>query len=314
MTEADLRAVAAGLRGVALETPLVEAREVGERAGGPVRLKAEHLQPVGAFKIRGAWTAVSRLGPAERARGIVTHSSGNHGQAIALAGRRSGLRTVVVMPDTAPAIKVEGVRRHGAEVVQVSGPASERGRVAEALVASDGLVLVPPYESHDVVAGQATCALEILDTWPEGSAILVPVGGGGLLAGTCAAVRALRPATRVIGVEPVGAPKLSRALEAGHPVTLDHTASLADGLLPMRLGTIPFGYIEGVVREVVQVTDQEIADAVRFLCHRMALRIEPSGAATVAALLAGKVSATGGVTAILSGGNVDPDLFGRLVA
>ena len=314
MTADDLRAAAAGLRGVALETPLVQAREVAEEAGGPVRLKGEHLQPVGAFKIRGAWTAVSRLDDAARARGIVTHSSGNHGQALAFAGRRAGIRTVVVMPEDAPAVKIEGVRRHGAEIVFVTGPASERGRVADELAARDGLVLVPPYESHDVVAGQATCTLEILDAWPEVGVIVAPVGGGGLLAGACAAVRALRPGVRVVAVEPVGAPKLSRALVAGHPVTLTHTESLADGLLPMRIGTIPFGYIQDLVADVVQVTDAELTHAVRFLYRVMGLRIEPSGAATVAALLAGKVPATAGAAAILSGGNVDPDLFARLVA
>lgn len=314
MTEAELRATAAGLCGVALTTPLIAAAELGGQCGGEVRLKGEHLQPVGAFKIRGAWTAVRRLSADERARGIVTHSSGNHGQALAFAGKRAGVRTVVVMPETAPAIKVEGVRRHGAEVVTVSGPASERGRVADALAARDGLVLVPPYESHDVVAGQATCALEILDTWEGVGTIVAPVGGGGLLAGACAAVRAVRPGVRVIGVEPVGAPKLSRALDAGEPVTLDHTASLADGLLPMRIGSIPFGYIQGVVHDVIQVSDEEIAAAVRFLYARMGMRIEPSGAATVAALLAGRLPAGGGVAAILSGGNVDPDLFARLVA
>lgn len=314
MTEAELRAAAEGLRGVALPTPLIEAAELGRRCGGEVRLKGEHLQPVGAFKIRGAWTAVSRLSADQRARGIVTHSSGNHGQALAFAGRRAGVRTVVVMPESAPAIKVEGVRRHGAEVIMVTGPASERGRVADELAAREGLVLVPPYESHDVVAGQATCALEILDAWQGVETIVSPVGGGGLLAGTCAAVRAMRPTVRVIGVEPVGAPKLSRALEAGEPVTLDHTASLADGLLPMRIGSIPFGYIRGVVHDVIQVTDPEITEAVRFLYAGMGLRIEPSGAATVAALLAGRLPGGGGTAAILSGGNVDPDLFARLVA
>lgn len=314
MTAAELRATAEGLRGVALVTPLIEAAELGRQCGGEVRLKGEHLQPVGAFKIRGAWTAVSRLSQAERARGIVTHSSGNHGQALAFAGKRAGVRTVVVMPESAPAIKVEGVRRHGAEVIMVTGPASERGRVADEVAARDGLVLVPPYESHDVVAGQATCTLEILDAWDGVETVVAPVGGGGLLGGACATVQAIRPAVRVIGVEPVGAPKLSRALEAGEPVTLAQTASLADGLLPMRIGSIPFGYIQDVVHDVVQVTDEEIAEAVRFLYARMGLRIEPSGAATVAALLAGRVTAGGGVAAILSGGNVDPDLFARLVA
>lgn len=314
MTEAELRATAEGVRGVALATPLIEAAELGGRCGGRVCLKGEHLQPIGAFKIRGAWTAVRRLTAEQQARGVITHSSGNHGQAVALAGKRAGVRTVVVMPDTAPAIKVEGVRRHGAEIVMVTGPASERGRVAEELAKQDRLVLVAPYENHDVIAGQATSTLEILDAWPEVGTVLVPVGGGGLLAGACAAVRAIRPTTRVIAVEPAGALKLSRALAAGEPVVLDRTASLADGLLAMQIGAIPFGYIQPVVHAVVQVSDDEIAAAVRFLYHSMGLRIEPSGAATVAALLAGRVAAEEGVAAILSGGNIDPDLFARLVA
>jgi threonine dehydratase len=309
VTEADLRTAAAALRGVALETPLVAAPELG-----PVRLKCEQLQPVGAFKLRGAWTAVSRLTPDQRARGIVTHSSGNHGQALAMAGARAGIRTVVVMPDSAPAIKLEGVRRHGAEVVLVSGPADERGKVATAMAESEGLVLVPPYESHDVVLGQATCTVEILDAWPEVAAIVAPVGGGGLLAGACLATAAIRPGVRVWGVEPEGAPKLSRARAAGTPVTLDQTASLADGLLPMRIGTIPFGYIQGVLHEVVQVTDHEITEAVRFLYRRLGLRVEPSGAATVAAVLAGRIPVREPTALVLSGGNVDPDLFARLVA
>lgn len=314
MTPEGLREAAAGLAGLALVTPLVAAPALGEQGSGEVRLKGEHLQPTGAFKIRGAWTAVRRLDAGQRARGIITHSSGNHGQALAWAGRRAGIRTVVVMPDTAPAVKVEGVRRHGAEVVSVTGPASERGRVAAERAEREGLVLVPPYESHDVVAGQATCTLEILDAWPGAGVVLAPVGGGGLLAGACAVARALRPGLRVIGVEPAGAPKLSRALEAGEPVTLEHTASIADGLLPMRIGTIPFGYIQDVVHDVVQVSDDEIVAAVRFLYAEMGMRIEPSGAATVAALLAGRVPAGGGVAAILSGGNVDPDRFAGLVA
>ena len=280
---------------------------------GPVRLKCEQLQPVGAFKIRGAWHSVSRLTPEQRSRGIVTHSSGNHGQALALAGARAGIRTVVVMPDSAPAIKVAGVRSRGAEVVLVSGPASERGRVAQEMADTEGLVMVPPYESHDVVAGQATCTLEILDHWPEVTTIVAPVGGGGLLAGACAATRALKPAVRVFGVEPVGAPKLSRAMAAGAPVVLERTASVADGLLPMQIGSIPFEYIQPVLAGVIQVTDDEIIAAVRFLYHQMGMRVEPSGAATVAALLAGHLEITGPTAAILSGGNVDPDRFAELV-
>lgn len=313
MTEAELRSAAAALQGVALETPLVEAPGIVAPGTGPVRLKCEQLQPMGAFKIRGAWHSVSRLTPEQRARGIVTHSSGNHGQALALAGARAGVRTVVVMPESAPAIKVSGVRSRGAEVVMVSGPASERGRVAQELADTEGLVMVPPYESDDVVAGQATCALEILERWPEVTTIVAPVGGGGLLAGACVATRALRPDVRVFGVEPAGAPKLSRALEAGAPVTLDQTASVADGLLPMQIGAIPFRYIQPVLAGVVQVTDAEIIAAVRFLYQQHGMRVEPSGAATVAALLAGHIPVAGPTAAILSGGNIDPERFAELV-
>lgn len=313
MTEAELRSAAAALQGVALEPPLIDAPGIGTPGPGPVRLKCEQLQPMGAFKIRGAWHAVSRLTAEQRARGIVTHSSGNHGQALALAGARAGLRTVVVMPDSAPAIKVHGVRSRGAEVVMVSGPASERGRVAQELADTEGLVMVPPYESHAVVAGQATCTLEILDAWPEVRTIVAPVGGGGLLAGACAATRLLRPDVRVFGVEPVGAPKLTAALAAGKPVTLERTASVADGLLPMQIGTIPFEYIQPVLAGVIQVTDDEILAAVRFLYQHHGMRVEPSGAATVAALLAGHLAVTGPTAAILSGGNVDPERFAELV-
>ncbi|MDZ4673546.1 MAG: pyridoxal-phosphate dependent enzyme [Gemmatimonadota bacterium] len=313
MTEAELRSAAAALQGVALETPLVGAPGLGVPGGGPVRLKCEHLQPMGAFKIRGAWNSVSRLSPEQRSRGIVTHSSGNHGQALALAGARAGIRTVVVMPESAPAIKVSGVRSRGAEVVLVPGPASERGRVAQEMADTQGLVMVPPYESHDVVAGQATCTLEILDMWPAVTMIVAPVGGGGLLAGACAATSALRPDVKVFGVEPVGAPKLTRAMDAGHPVVLEQTASVADGLLPMQIGVIPFGYIQPVLAGVVQVSDAEIIAAVRFLYQHHGMRVEPSGAATVAALLAGHLPVTGPTAAILSGGNIDPERFADLV-
>jgi threonine dehydratase len=176
-----------------------------------------------------------------------------------------------------------------------------------------GLTVVPPYESLDVIAGQGTCGLEILDEWPAVETILVPVGGGGLIAGISAAVAALKPKVRVIGVEPVGAPKLSRALQAGRPVKLDHTESMADGLLPLAIGTLPFSLLSGVVRETVLLTEDEIAAGVRFLFHEMQLSPEPSGAVTTAALLSGRVRPRGPTVAILSGGNVDPVLLQRLV-
>jgi threonine dehydratase len=308
-----LRAAARGLEGIATRTPLVELPSLADRLGVPVAVKCEHLQPVGAFKIRGAYTAVSRIPAASRARGVITYSSGNHGQAVAFAARRLGIPAVIVMPERAPAIKVEGVKRLGGEVVIAGNSSAERYQRARALAEERGLAMVPPYESLDVIAGQGTCGLEILDEWPAVETIVVPVGGGGLIAGIAAAVAALKPSVQVIGVEPVGAAKLARALEAGRPVKLNHTESLADGLLPLSIGELPFAVLSNVVREAIQVSEDEIAAAVRFLYQEAELSAEPSGAVTTAALLSGRHKPRGPSVAIISGGNVDPALFQRLV-
>lgn len=308
-----LRAAARGLDGIAVWTPLLELPSLTSRVGVPVALKCEQLQPVGAFKIRGAYTAVSRIPVEDRARGVITYSSGNHGQAVAFAARHLGIHAVVVMPERAPTIKVDGVKRLGGEVVIAGNTSAERYERARALAEERGLTMVPPYESLDVIAGQGTCGLEILEASPAVETILVPVGGGGLIAGIAAAVAALKPSVRVVGVEPTGAPKLSRALEAGRPTKLDHTESLADGLLPLSIGHLPFAVLSGVVREAVQVSEEEIVAAVRFLFREAGLSVEPSGAVTTAALLSGRVRPTGPVVAVLSGGNVDPDLLQRLV-
>jgi threo-3-hydroxy-L-aspartate ammonia-lyase len=309
-----LRAAAKGLEGIALHTPLLEAPALASRCGVPVRLKCEHLQPIGAFKIRGAYTAISRIPPDRRVRGVITYSSGNHGQAVAFAARQLGIPAVVVMPIRAPAIKVEGVKRLGGEVVIAGNSSAERLERARDLADERGLTMVPPFESLDVIAGQGTCGLEILDEFPAVETIVVPVGGGGLLAGIAAAVAALKPSVRVVGVEPVGAAKLARALEAGGPVVLGHTESVADGLLPQAIGDLPWAVISGLVRESVQVSEEEIGAAVRFLYHEMHLSPEPSGAVTTAALLSGRVRPHGPTVAIVSGGNIDPDLLQRLVS
>jgi threonine dehydratase len=308
-----LRAAAQGLEGIAVHTPLVEVKKLADRVGVPVFLKCEQLQPIGAFKVRGAYTAISRIPAASRAHGVVTYSSGNHGQAVAYAARLLGIRAVVVMPERAPAIKVEGVKRLGGEVVIAGNSSPVRYEKALALAREQDLALVPPYESLDVIAGQGTCGLEILEANPAVETILAPVGGGGLIAGIAAAVTALKPSVQVIGVEPVGAAKLARALEAGHPVQLDQTQSLADGLLPSSVGELPFAVMRGVVREAVQVGEAEIAEGVRFLFREAGLAVEPSGAVTTAALLSGRVRPTGPTAAVVSGGNIDPDLFQRLV-
>ena len=316
ITQDDLARTAAALRGIAVRTPLVESAELTRRFGFPVWVKCEHHQPIGAFKLRGAYTAISRLSPEERARGIITHSSGNHGQAVAFVAKHFGVRAVIVMPETAPKVKVDGIRRHGAEIVVTTR--KEREQRSRELVESQGLVMVAPYDNLDVIMGQGTCAYEVLQDQPSVSTFVVPVGGGGMIAGTCAAVMAARaagdPVTRtVIGVEPTLSPKLGAALAAGHPVPFEPVETLADGLVPPSVGTITFAYIRQVVRQAVALSELEIGAGVRFLFHSMGLRVEPSGATPVAALLAGKITPTGPIACILTGGNVDPVVFGRLV-
>jgi threonine dehydratase len=313
ITLEDLRAAAAGLGDVALESPLVRVPALEARTGTPAYIKCEQVQPIGAFKVRGAYTAISRIPAQQRTRGVITYSSGNHGQAVAYAARRLGIRAVVVMPERAPAIKVEGVRRLGGEVIVAGNSSAERYAKAQEMAESEGLVMVPPYESLDVIVGQGTCGLEILEECPDVATIVVPVGGGGLIAGITAAVAALKPGVEVIGVEPVGAPKLARALEEGRPVQLDHTESLADGLLPLAIGSIPFSILSGRVRQSVLVDEAEIVTGLRFLYQEAGLSVEPSGAVTTAALLTGRIRPAGPVVAVVSGGNVDPALFRRLV-
>jgi threonine dehydratase len=312
----DIQSAAWALEGVAVRTPLLPLGELSTRLGHPLRLKAEFLQPIGAFKIRGAWTAITRLDERARTQGVITHSSGNHGQAVAWVGARLGTRTVIVMPEDSPQVKIAGVRRHGAEIVFCKR--TERVQVTRAIAERDGLVTIPPYEHEDVIAGQATCALEILEEWPDVAEILVPVGGGGLLAGTMAAVRALSPldappSTRVIGVEPAGAAKLGAALAARTPITIDTPNSIADGLLPASIGCIPWGVIKDAGIAAVQVDDAAIAQAVRYL-RDVGLRVEPSGAVALAALLGGRWTPAGPVAVIASGGNVDDAVYDRLVA
>jgi threonine dehydratase len=312
VTLEEVRDAASALDGVVLRTPLIEAPALWAAAGVPVRLKCEHLQSIGAFKIRGAYNALRQTPESERRRGVITHSSGNHGLAVAYAARLLGTSVIVVMPRGAPAVKIEGVRRYGGEIVFVETPAEREAKTAE-LADALGLVVIPPYEHPAVIAGQATCGLEIVEQWPEVATILVPVGGGGLIAGIATAAAALRPGIRIIGVEPAAVPKLSAALRAGRPTAVPRAQSLADGLLPPAVGRLPFEHLREVVHEAVAVSDDEIIAAVRLLSREHGLRIEPSGAAAVAAVLSGRLIYTGPAVAVLSGGNVDADLFFRLV-
>lgn len=307
----SIREAAAGLVGVATRTALVPVPALEAVAGVPVHLKLENQQPTGAFKLRGAWTAVRRLPDAARRRGVITYSSGNHGQALAWAARRLGIRAVVVMPETAPALKVAGVRTWGGEVVLAGTTSDHRRARAEEMVARDGLTMVPPFDHPDVIAGQGTVGLEIVEDLPDVSQVAVPVGGGGLLAGIATAVLALRPGAAVTAVEPEGAPAMQAALAAGRVVRLDATHSIADGLLPVAVGALPFAHVRGRV-DAVTVSDAAIAEATVWLHRTGTVLAEPSGAATTAALRAGVLRPTGPTVLVVSGGNVDPADVARL--
>ncbi|MGH9750906.1 MAG: threonine ammonia-lyase [Candidatus Polarisedimenticolia bacterium] len=305
---ADLRSARAAVAPFIRTTPLVPAGTLSERLGRPVLLKCENLQAGGAFKMRGASHFVARLDAPARARGIITYSSGNHGIAVATAARRAGIRAVVVMPSTVPAVKKEKVLALGAEV-HLAGPSSlDRKALAERLQKERELVMIPPFDHPWIVAGQATCGLEILEQCPEAAAILVPVGGGGLLAGIALACHAHRPSLRPIGVEPEGAAKMSASLAAGRPVTLDACASIADGLLPNRPGDLTFAVIREAAGGVVTVGDAAIRGAAEALLRDEHLLVEWSGSVGVAALSSGaaRPAGDGPVIVVLSGGNADP--------
>ncbi len=302
VTLEELHAAAALLRGVAVRTPLLPAPGLGE----DVWLKPEMLQRGGAFKFRGAYTYLARMEPAARERGVIAPSSGNHAQAVALAARLFGVPATVVMPTTVTAAKRGGAERLGARVELAGTTTQDRMERALEIAAGTGATLVPPYDDPVIVAGQGTVGLEIAEEVPTVGTVLVPVGGGGLSAGVATAVKLLVPTARVIGVEPEYAPKLTRAREAGEPVTLPGQGGLADGLLAIRVGAIPFAHHQAYVDEVVTVPDAALPGAMRFLMDRMKLVAEPSGAITAAALLEGIVRPERGpVVAVLSGGNVE---------
>jgi len=293
------------LAGVAVRTRLLDAPALAARCGVPVYLKCEQDQPSGAFKLRGAYTAVRRRLSAGSISGVITYSSGNHGQAVAFAAQRLGMRAVIVMPETAPSVKIRGVERWGGEAVFAGATSEERRVRALELAQSEGLLVIPPFDDPDVVEGQATVGLEIVDQCPRVRHVVVPAGGGGLAAGVTAALASVRPSTSVIVVEPEGAPTVARALAAGKPVRLESTASVADGLLPLEVGALPFQILAANGVTAVQIGDDAIRRATLWLADELGLRVEPSGAVTTAALLEGAVQPEGPTVLVVSGGNVD---------
>ena len=316
----DVRRAAANLAGVAIRTPLIAFGRAG--AGGPrVLLKAESLQPIGAFKIRGAYHAIATLTPEERARGVVTHSSGNHAQGVALAARLLGTRAVIVMPSNAPEIKRRRVEADGAEIVTVGPASDERAAMADRLAAERGLTLIPPYDDDRIIAGQGTLGLEIAEDVPDLAAVLVPIVGGGLSSGVAVAVRALHPSARILGVEPELAADARDSLRARQIVRWsaeDVTRTIADGVRGQAIGKRPFAHLSRLMDDIVTVTEAEIAAGVRLIAEETRLVVEPSGAvAPVAARYHAREAELehleGTVVAVVSGGNVDPERYRELL-
>ena len=316
----DIRRAAANLAGVAIRSPLLAFGTAGP--GGPrILLKAESLQPIGAFKIRGAYHAVATLTEEERARGVVTHSSGNHAQGVARAARLLGSRAVIVMPSNAPEVKRRRVEADGAEIVTVGPASSEREAMAERLQHERGLVFIPPYDDDRIIAGQGTLGLEIAEDVPDLAAVLIPVGGGGLASGVATAVRALHPGTRILGVEPEVAADAAESLRQGRIVRWDAArtgSTIADGVRTQAIGRRPFAHLSRLLDGIVTVPESEIAASVRLLAEEARLVVEPSGAlAPAAARLRAPEAGLGGlrgtVVAVISGGNVDPERYRELL-
>jgi threonine dehydratase len=309
----DIREAARRLDGIATWTPLVPFGESARRQF----LKAESLQPIGAFKIRGAYNAVATLNARERARGVITYSSGNHAQGVARAARLLSAPCVVVMPSDAPQVKRERVAADGAEIVVVGTASDERQAVAEQIAAERGLAIIPPFDDDRIIAGQGTIGLEIVEELPDVAAVLVPIGGGGLASGVATAVRALAPQARIVGVEPELAADAQASLAAGEIVRWPAelvSRTIADGTRTQALGRRTFAHLSRFLDAIVTVTEDEIGAAVRLAAEESRLVAEPSGALSVAALAfradeAGVAGLDGPIVAVVSGGNIDPDRY-----
>jgi threo-3-hydroxy-L-aspartate ammonia-lyase len=316
-TFSDVERAAGRIAGVALRTPVVTSRTVNARIGAEVFFKCENLQRAGAFKFRGAYNAMSQLGEPERRRGIVAFSSGNHAQAVALAGQVLGIPRVIVMPSDAPAVKAAATAGYGAEIVLYDREVDDREAIGRRLAAERGLTLVPPFDHPDVIAGAGTAAFELLEEAGPLDLLLVPCGGGGLLSGSALSAAALAPGCRVIGVEPAAGDDATRSFHTGILQTVVNPHTVADGARTPSLGTITFQLVRAHVADMVTVNDAALLRSMFFLWERLKLVIEPTGALAAAALLEGVIDARSRrVGVILSGGNVDfsqTDLWRQLL-
>jgi threo-3-hydroxy-L-aspartate ammonia-lyase len=313
LTLDDVRAAAARLDAVAHRTPLITSATLDADCGGTVVLKAESFQRSGSFKFRGAYNRLSQLSAAERDRGVVAYSSGNHGGAVALAARLLGIAAVIVVPSNGSAAKLAAIEGYGAELRRYE-PASERREdVAAAIAADRSLTLIRPFDDYAVMAGQGTVGLELAQDVPELDRVLAPVGGGGLIAGVATAVRGLQPSAAVIGVEPATAADTRDSLRAGRLVNIGEPGTIADGLRASQPGDLTFPINASLLTDVVTVPEAAIVEAMRFCFARLKIVIEPSGAVALAALRSGAVSATGRTGVVVSGGNIDPADFAALL-
>jgi threonine dehydratase len=313
----DVRQAARRLQGIAHVTPVATSRTLDQRVSARLFLKCENLQRAGAFKFRGAYNAISKLTAAERARGVLTYSSGNHAQAVALACRLLGAQATIVMPDNAPAAKRRATERYGARIVAYDPAREKREEVAERLRREGDPVLIPPYDHADVIAGQGTAALELFEQAGPLDLLLVCCGGGGLLSGSALAARALAPACRIVGVEPELADDATRSFRSGVLQSVSNPPTIADGARTPSLGTLTFPLVRLNVDEMATVSDDDLVRAMRFVWERMKLVVEPTGVLGLAAALSGRVDVRDKrVGVILSGGNVDLayalELFAKL--
>jgi threonine dehydratase len=314
----DIRLAQQRLAGVAIHTPLIPCPRAASPDSPSLWFKPESLQPMGAFKLRGAYNKIASLSDLERGRGVITYSSGNHAQGVAYAAKLLGVKAVVVMPGSAPRTKIESTAAYGAEIVPVGPSSLERQRKAEELAREHGYVIVPPFDDEQIIAGQGTAGLEILADMPTVGCVLVPVGGGGLLSGIATAVKLINPEIKVIGVEPELAADAQASFRSGHIVeyTGEQTArTLADGLRTQRLGILTFEHIRRYVDDILTVSEAEIREAVRRLALKAKLIAEPSGAVPFAAFLfhGKQLPRVERTVAVISGGNVAPELLANLL-
>ncbi|MCR2784356.1 MULTISPECIES: threonine ammonia-lyase [unclassified Microbacterium] len=317
-TLAEIEDAAEALRGVIVRTPLEESDHLSDLLGAPVQLKLENLQRTGSFKIRGATYRLSRLTAEERARGVVAASAGNHAQGVALAAQKLGIAATIFMPLGVPVPKLLATRGYGADVILEGDTVETPLRLAAEFAERTGAVLIHPFDHRDVIVGQGTIGLELWDDVPDLDTVIVGIGGGGLAAGVAAAVKGRAAAegrtVRVIGVQAANSAAYPSSLAAGHPLAVETVPTIADGIAVARPGDVPFAIIRDLVDDVVTVTDDDIARALLLLLERAKQVVEPAGAAGVAAILAGKVHATGTTAVVLSGGNIDPLLLQRVVS